>query len=132
VYLLDTNICIYLIKKHPPKLLERLTRCSPDEVALSTVTVSELAYGVSKSRAHQQNAEALQMFLAPFQVLAYSTEAAFIYGDIRAELDRKGTPIGAMDLLIAAHAKALGATLVSNNLREFRRVPGLESENWAR
>jgi tRNA(fMet)-specific endonuclease VapC len=87
---------------------------------------------VSKSLAQQQNAEALQMFLAPFQVLAYSTEAAFICGDIRAELDRKRTPIGAMDLLIAAHAKALGATLVSNNLREFRRVPGLETENWAR
>lgn len=132
MYLLDTNICIYLIKKHPAKVLERLTSCSPDEVALSTVTVSELAYGVSKSRAHRQNAEALQMFLAPFQVLSYSPEAAFVYGDIRAELERKGTPIGAMDLLIAAHAKALGATLVSNNLREFRRVPGLETENWAR
>ena len=132
MYLLDTNICIYLIKKQPPKVVDRLMSCSPEEVALSAVTVSELAYGVSKSKAPRENAEALQLFLAPFQVLSYSLEAAFAYGDIRSELERKGTPIGGMDLLIAAHAMALGATLVSNNLREFRRVSGLATENWAR
>jgi len=132
VYLLDTNICIYLIKKHPSKVLDRLMSCSPDDVALSAVTVSELAYGVSKSKVPRQNGEALQLFLAPFQILSYSPEAAFAYGDIRAELERKGTPIGGMDLMIAAHALALGATLVSNNLKEFRRVSGLTTENWAR
>jgi tRNA(fMet)-specific endonuclease VapC len=132
VYLLDTNICIYLIKKHPSKVVDRLMSCSPDDVALSAVTVSELAYGVSKSKAREKNGEALQLFLAPFQVLPYSLEAALTYGDIRAELEAKGTPIGAMDLMIAAHAKALDATLVSNNLKEFRRVSGLRTENWVR
>jgi tRNA(fMet)-specific endonuclease VapC len=132
VYLLDTNICIYLIKKHPAKVLERLMSCSPEEVALSVVTVSELAYGVSKSLSQQKNRDALELFLSPFQVLAYPVEAAFAYGQIRAELERKGTPIGAMDLMIAAHAMAAGATLVSNNLREFRRVSGLMTENWVR
>ncbi len=132
MYLLDTNICIYLIRKQPPKVLERLMRCSPDEVALSVVTLSELAFGVSKSQSPQKNRTALELFLTPFQVLAYTAEAAFNYGEIRSELERKGTPIGAMDLMIAAHAKATGATLVSNNLKEFRRVSGLETENWAR
>ena len=132
MYLLDTNICIYLIKKHPSKVVDRLMSCSPDDVALSAVTVSELAYGVSKSKAPRKNGEALQLFLASFRVLPYSVEAALACGDIRAELEMKGTPIGAMDLMIAAHAKGLGATLVSNNLREFRRVSGLQTENWVR
>jgi tRNA(fMet)-specific endonuclease VapC len=132
VYLLDTNICIYLIRKQPPKVLERLMACSPDEVALSVVTLSELAYGVSKSQAQAKNRASLELFLTPFRVLDYTVEVAFAYGEIRAELEQKGTPIGAMDLMIAAHAKATGATLVSNNLREFRRVAGLQTENWAR
>ena len=132
MYLLDTNICIYLIRKHPAKVLERLMACSPDDVALSVVTLSELAYGVSKSQAQQKNREALELFLSPFQVLEYPADAAFAYGHIRAELEIKGTPIRGMDLMIAAHAVAAGATLVSNNLKEFRRVSGLKTENWAR
>ena len=132
MFLLDTNICTYLIKKRPAKVLERLMRCSPEDVALSVVTLSELAYGVSKSQAQQKNREALELFLCPFQVLEYPAEAAFAYGHIRAELERKGMPIGGTDLMIAAHAMATGATLVSNNLKEFRRVPGLKTENWAR
>jgi tRNA(fMet)-specific endonuclease VapC len=132
VYLLDTNICIYLIRKQSPKVLERLMACSPDEVALSVVTLSELAYGVSKSQAQAKNRASLELFLTPFRVLDYTVEVAFIYGEIRAELEQKGTPIGAMDLMIAAHAKAAGAILVSNNLKEFRRVSGLPTENWAR
>ena len=132
MYLLDTNICIYLIKKRPKKVLDRLLACSPEEVALSVVTLSELSYGVSKSKAQARNRAALELFLAPFQVLPYSVDAALAYGDMRAALERKGTPIGPMDLMIAAHAVALRATLVSNNIREFRRVPGLTLENWAR
>lgn len=132
MFLLDTNICIYLIRKQPAKVLERLMACSPEDVALSVVTLSELAYGVSKSQAQEKNREALELFLSPFQVLDYPAEAAFAYGHIRAELERKGTPIGGMDLMIAAHAMATGATLVSNNLKEFRRVSGLKTENWAR
>lgn len=132
MYLLDTNICIYVIRKQPAKVLERLMACALDEVALSVVTLAELAYGVSKSQAPERNREALELFVAPFQVLEYDAKAAFAYGEVRSELERKGTPIGAMDLLIAAQALAIGATLVSNNLREFRRVPGLATENWAR
>lgn len=132
MFLLDTNICIYLIRKRPAKVLERLMACSPDAVSISVVTHCELSYGVSKSQAKEKNREALELFLAPFQVLEFPAAAALAYGDIRAELERKGTPIGAMDLMIAAHALGIGATLVSNNLREFRRVPGLVTENWAR
>jgi len=99
---------------------------------LSVVTLSELAYGVSKSQTPRENQQALELFLSPFQVLEYPTEAAFAYGHIRADLERKGTPIGGMDLMIAAHAMAMGAILVSNNLKEFRRVSGLKCENWVR
>lgn len=132
MYLLDTNICIYVIKKQPPRVLEHLMERQPREVGLSVVTLSELAYGAQKSSVPDKNRAALELFVAPFQVFEYSREASFIYGEVRTALERKGTPIGAMDLMIAAHALALGATLVSNNLREFRRVPGLTTENWTR
>lgn len=132
MYLLDTNICIYIIKKQPPRVLGHLMKLQPSEVGLSVVTLSELAYGVQKSSAPEKNRGALELFIAPFQVFEYSRKASFIYGEVRAALERKGTPIGAMDLMMAAHALALGATLVSNNLREFRRVHGLTTENWAR
>ena len=132
MYLLDTNICIYLIKKQPRKVLERLMACPPDEAALSVVTLSELAYGARKSQAPEKNVAALELFAAPFRVLPFSQEAAFIYGDIRAALERRGTPIGPMDMMIAAHALAMDATLVTNNVREFKRVPGLTVENWVR
>ena len=132
MYLLDTNICIYIIKKQPPRVLEHLMGHQPGEVGLSVVTLSELAYGAQKSAVPDKNRAALELFVAPFQIFEYSREASFVYGEVRATLERKGTPIGAMDLMIAAHALALGATLVSNNLREFRRVPGLATENWTR
>lgn len=132
MHLLDTDICIYLIKKQPRKVLDRLMDCSPDDVALSVVTLSELAFGVAKSRDKSKNGKALELFMAPFQVLPFPVEAAFAYAEIRAHLEKKGRPIGPMDLMIAAHAVSLGATLVSNNLREYRRVPRLEAENWAR
>ena len=131
MYLLDTNICIYIIKKQPPRVLGHLMKLQPSEVGLSVVTLSELAYGAQKSSAPGKNRGALELFIAPLQVFEYSRKASFIYGEIRVALEKKGTPIGAMDLMIAAHALALGATLVSNNTREFRRVHGLSTENWA-
>lgn len=129
-YLLDTNICIYIIKKKPPEVLERLISLNPEEVGISSITVAELEYGVAKSSRPQQNRDALLNFLAPLQILAFDHQAALHYGDIRAHLERQGQPIGAMDLLIAAHARSLSLTLVTNNEREFSRIPGLSLENW--
>src|SRR5512147_687793 len=108
MYLLDTNICIYIIKKRPPRVLEHLMERQPREVGLSVVTLSELACGAQKSSVSDKNRAALELFVAPFQVFEYSREASFVYGDVRATLERKGTPIGAMDLMIAAHALVLG------------------------
>ena len=129
-YLLDTNICIYAIKKKPAKVLERLTSLDPKEVGVSSITVAELEYGVEKSSNPQKNREALINFLAPLTILPFNDKAACHYGDIRAYLEKKGIPIGCMDLLIAAHARSLSLTLVTNNEREFSRVPGLLIENW--
>lgn len=130
MYLLDTNICIYLIKRHPPKLIQKLTALSPTDIALSAVTVAELEYGVAKSRHRRKNKEALARFLAPFQIAPFDGPAAVCYGEVRASLEWKGKVIGSMDMLIAAHALALNVTLVTNNLREFKRVAGLALENW--
>jgi len=129
-YLLDTNICIYIIKKRPTEVLERLVSLDPEEVGVSSITVAELEYGVAKSSRPRQNREALLNFLAPLQILAFDDQAAQHYGKIRAYLERKGQTIGAMDLLIAAHARSLSLTLVTNNEKEFSRVPGLTVENW--
>ena len=129
-YLLDTNICIYIIKKRPPEVLERLVSLDHEEVGVSSITVAELEYGVAKSSRPRQNREALLNFLAPLQILAFDDQAAQHYGKIRAYLERKGQTIGAMDLLIAAHSRSLSLTLVTNNEKEFSRVPGLTVENW--
>ncbi len=129
-YLLDTNICIYIIKRKPPEVLERLTSLEPEEVGVSSITVAELEYGMARSSRPRQNRDALINFLAPLQILAFDDEAARHYGDIRVHLEKAGQPIGAMDLLIAAHARSLSLTLVTNNEKEFSRVPGLVVENW--
>ncbi len=130
-YLLDTNICIYIIKRKPPEVLERLTSLDPQEVGVSSITVAELEYGVAKSSRPRQNRDALINFLAPLQILAFDDGAARHYGDIRVHLEKAGEPIGAMDLLIAAYARSRSLTLVTNNEKEFSRVPGLVVENWA-
>jgi tRNA(fMet)-specific endonuclease VapC len=130
-WLLDTNICIYLIKKKPAVTLRRLRAVNVADVAVSSITVAELQYGVAKSARPEQNALALAELLAPLAVLPFDDAAATAYGLVRAELERAGTPIGGMDILIAAHAVALGRTIVTNNTREFRRVAGLRVENWA-
>lgn len=128
--MLDTNICIYLIKQQPPSVLERFLSHPVGDIGISSITVAELDYGASKSRQASKNRMALDHFIAPLDVAAFDREAASVYGRIRAALEQKGTPIGAMDLLIAAHAISLGVPLVTNNAREFRRVSGLKVENW--
>lgn len=128
--MLDTNICIYLIKQQPPTVIERFQSHPIGDIGISSVTAAELSYGVSKSRHVSKNRLALEQFLAPLEVAAFDQAAAWSYGRLRAQLEGKGTPIGSMDMLIAAHALSLGVRLVSNNLTEFRRVPGLRLENW--
>ena len=128
-YLLDTNICIYLINERPAGVLAKFKRHRIGDVGVSSVTVSELAYGVAKSGS-ARNRAALDAFLTPLTVIEYDTEAAFVYGELRSALERKGTPIGPLDLLIAAHALSRQLVLVTNNEKEFRRVGKLKVENW--
>lgn len=131
MWLLDTDICIYLIKKKPERLLARLRQVDIRTVAISSITVAELQFGVAKSARPEQNALALAAFLAPLTVESFDDAAAASYGPLRADLERAGTPLGSLDMLIAAHAMALGRTIVTNNTREFERIEGLKIENWA-
>lgn len=130
-FLLDTSTCISIIRERPARVIRRLTAQDISDVGISTITLSELEYGVEKSSRPERNRLALAQFLAPLEVLPYDDRAASAYGPIRAELERQGTPIGPLDTLIAAHALALGLTLVTSNTREFRRVPGLAVADWA-
>ena len=127
--LLDTNICIHLINARPRAVLERFRHYRMGEIGVCSVVAGELAYGVAKSGS-ARNRQALEMFLAPLEILPFDEAALWVYGDLRAELERKGTPIGALDTMIAAHALSQQSTLVTNNTREFDRVPGLTLENW--
>ena len=128
-YLLDTNTCIYIINRHPPEVFERFKRLQAGQIAISSITGAELQFGIAKTGS-ERNQNALEKFLAPLDVLPFDEQAMRIYGDLRAHLERKGTPIGALDTLIAAHALALDSVLVTNNQREFKRVPKLRLENW--
>ncbi len=130
--LLDTNICIYAIRQRPTAVLRRLRATRRGEVAISAITMAELQFGVAKSARPDANAEALRLFVAPFDVLPFDEAAAAHYGRIRSYLEPRGIGIGTMDLLIAAHAASIPAIVVTNDEAEFRRVPGLEVENWAR
>lgn len=129
-FLLDTDICIYFIKHRSPKIREHFRSLKVGDVGISSITLSELQYGVEKSEQKVRNAEALESFLLLLEIAPYDAEAATHYGTIRARLENKGKPIGGNDLFIAAHALALGVPLVTNNTREFMRVPGLKVENW--
>jgi tRNA(fMet)-specific endonuclease VapC len=129
-YLLDTNICIFLIKRKPVSVLLRFEQQSPQDISISTVTLAELRYGADKSSRPRQNHAALDAFLVPLSVLDFDSEAADRYGQVRADLERQGTPIGPLDTMIAAHALRLGAALVTNNSSEFSRVAGLNVEDW--
>ena len=130
-YMLDTNIIAYAKNNRPEIVLEKFQQHKPEDMCISAITLAELEYGVWNSSRPEQNRTALMMFLSGIQILPFEGEAAREYGVIRADLKKKGVPIGANDLLIAAHAKAAGLTLVTNNTREFERVEGLSIENWA-
>lgn len=129
-FLLDTNICIYIIKNKPASVRERFAQYHIGDIAISSVTVTELVYGVEKSINYQKNKEALEDFLLPLALVPFDAEDASVYGRIRKALEQKGQVIGGMDMLIAAQAIAKDFTLISNNLREFERVDGLKYENW--
>ena len=129
-YMLDTNICIYLIRQKPIQVIRRLREQDLTEVGISSVTLSELEYGVQKSQQQARNRIALTAFLGPLEVVAYDDRAAQRYGLIRSVLEGQGRPIGPLDMLIAAHALAMDCTLVTNNTDEFSRVPELRLENW--
>lgn len=129
-YLLDTNICVYLIKSRPSEVLERFSKHSPQDVAICTITLFELQYGVEKSQYGQRSEEALAKFLLPLNLIDLDRSAAIDAAVIRAQLERNGMPIGPYDLLIAGLARSQDMTLVTNNTREFERIVGLHLENW--
>jgi len=131
-YLLDTNICIYIIKKKPAAVLKQVQSKQPGEIAISTISVAELEYGVARSHYPDRNRVALLEFLFPFTLLDFDQLASVEYGRIRSLLEFKGRPIGPMDLLLAAQAKSHNLILVTNNEKEFKRIDGLRIENWAR
>lgn len=129
-WLLDTDTLIYLLKGKPLSVGVRLKRIPAERLCVSTVSLAELAYGAEKSARREQALQAATAVAERFTVLPFDPGAAFVYGQVRAGLERAGKPIGANDLLIAAQALAAGATLVTNNTREFSRVAGLRLENW--
>ena len=128
--MLDTNICIYIIKNKPRSVKERFREFEIGELGISTITVSELMYGAYKSKQTEKNLKAIESFLMPFEIVDYDYIASVEYGKIRAKLEKKGQVIGNMDMQIAGHALALDLVLVTNNIREFERVEGLRLDNW--
>lgn len=131
-FMLDTNTCIYIIKQKPPDVIRRFKQTEISQISISSITLSELLFGVSKSSKPEQNQMALTQFIAPLELLPYDDEAAQYYGDLRAHLEKMGTPIGSLDMLIAAHALSIDCTLVTNNEKEFIRIPNLKIDNWAK
>ena len=127
--LLDTNTCIYIINNRPPNVLERFRKYKAGEVGISSIAASELAYGVAKSGS-VRNRKALEMFLAPLQILPFDSQCLWFYADLRASLEKQGLSIGPMDTLIAAQTLSIDGTLVTNNNKEFMRVPKLKLDNW--
>jgi tRNA(fMet)-specific endonuclease VapC len=128
--MLDTSICIYIIKRKPEEVIARLKQVHVTELCISSIALSELEYGAAKSSWPEQNRAALAEFMAPLEILSYDDMAAQQYGAVRAYLEREGTPIGPMGMLIAAHALSINCTLVTNNISEFSRVPSLRIEDW--
>ena len=130
-YMLDTNICIYVMKNKPEKVLQRFREELDGGLCISSITLGEYQYGMKHSSNPAKNEQALLRFLAPLSILPFGAAAASEYGVLRTHLQNKGTPIGPLDMLIAGHALAEGLTLVTNTVREFERVPDLRLENWA-
>ena len=131
IYLLDTNICIYIINQKPPAVVKRIQSKQPEQIAISSITLAELEYGIVRSRYPDRNRIALLEFLFPFMILDFDQMASVVSGWIRSFLESKGKPIGPMDLLLAAQAKSRNMILVTNNEKEFNRIDGLQTENWA-
>ena len=129
-YILDTNICIYIIKRKPLQVIEKFKTLSIGDVCISSITLAELQYGVNKSSKPVQNYDALNRFLIPIDILDFGVAASVEYGKIRANLEARGKVIGPMDMMIAAHTKSLELTLVTNNIKEFNKIEGLILENW--
>ena len=128
--MLDTNICIAIVRRRPPQVLKRFTAYKVGDIGISWVTLAELEFGAAKSQHLEKNQAALDEFVLPLEIASFDREAARVYGQVRATLEKKGTPIGSLDMLIGAHALALGATLATNNTREFSRIKGLSVVDW--
>ena len=128
--MLDTNICIYIIKRKPEAVLEKFSGFPVGDVGVSVITLAELEYGAAKSSNPAMNRAALEQFVSPLEIAAFDRQAATTYGKIRVFLEKSGRPIGSMDFLIAAHALSLNVRLVTNTAKEFKRVPSLRVENW--
>lgn len=131
-FMLDTDTCVFLIRKSPASVLKKLTSLKPGDVGVSVVTLAELEYGVAKSSKQNVNAEALSEFCVPLEIAGFGEKAARSYGEVRAALERAGTPIGSMDMMIGSHALSLGVTLVTHNTREFSRIEGLKLADWVK
>lgn len=129
-YMLDTNICIFVIKNQPENVVRKFTEHEPGDICISSITYAELSHGVERSQAKEKNRIALMTFLSEIPIASFDDLAAQEYGVIKADLQRKGRLIGPLDTLIAAHARSLNLTLVTNNTREFSRVEGLRLEDW--
>jgi tRNA(fMet)-specific endonuclease VapC len=129
--MLDTNICIYLIKRKLPKVLKYFQSLVPGDIGVSSITLAELRYGVAKSQHNEKNQQALDEFILPLEIADFDEKAAESYGNVRASLEKEGKPVGAMDMLIGAHALSLGVTLITNNTREFKQIRHLKIADWS-
>ena len=129
-YMLDTNICIFIIKHKPDKVINKFLKLKSNDICISSITFAELSYGVEKSQAKKKNRIALTLFLSNIEIKPFDSKAAEEYGIVRTELEKAGQPIGPLDTQIAAHARSLDLTLVTNNIREFKRVSKLIVEDW--
>ena len=131
-YLIDTNICIYIMNKRPIGIIHKFKQFEVGEIGVSTITVSELQYGVVKSKNRKLNKQRVEDFLSPLEIIPYDEIAANTYGDIRNKLEKRGESIGPLDMLIAAHALSRNLVLITNNEKEFKRVKNLKVKNWAK
>ncbi len=132
-YLLDTNICIFLLNQRSgfENIIQRMDGMNREDIGISAISVAELEFGIAASKKHSDNSERLERFLLDFEVIDFDRASAAAYGPLRSALQAQGIPVGPMDFLIASHALALQATLVTNNTREFQRVPRLRLEDWS-
>ena len=130
MYLLDTNICIYIINKRPAKIIDKISSFNPTEIKISSITMAEMEYGASKSENREMNRNALKRFLSPFEIINFDAKDAEIYGIIRAKLERSGNIIGPYDMQLAAQALRWDYIFVTNNIKEFTRINKLKLENW--